>query len=103
VYCWCRSCLPVGTDIDPVTDTLGQVTWVMSSVAGLIYETDDGARTWTSVAPAGLPPASEIHLTGPTSATAVIWEHGCTGVKTGCWQRNYLVATSDGGRTWTRL
>ena len=95
--------LPVGTDYSPVTDTLGQVTWAMSSVAGLIYETDDGARTWTSVAPAGLPPASEIHLTGPTSATAVIWEHGCTGVKTGCWQRNYLVATSDGGRTWTRL
>jgi photosystem II stability/assembly factor-like uncharacterized protein len=95
--------LPVGTDIDPVTDTLGQVTWAMSSVAGLIYETDDGARTWTSVAPAGLPLANEIHLTGPTSATAVVWEGGCTGVKTGCWQRNYLVATSDGGRTWTRL
>ena len=53
MYCWCRSCLPVGTDIDPVTDTLGQVTWVMSSVAGLIYETEDRARTWSSVAPAG--------------------------------------------------
>jgi len=82
---------------------LGSITWVPAG-GGIIQETTDGGRTWTAVTAAGLPiNVSALDLTGPTSATAVIIDSGCAGFKTDCWYRDYLLATTDGGRTWTHL
>ncbi len=67
-------------------------------------ETIDGGKTWTDVTATGLPiNVTAFDLTGPTSATAIVVDSGCAGFKTDCWYRNYLVATTDGGRTWTHL
>ncbi len=82
---------------------LGSITWVPAG-GGIIQETTDGGRTWTAITAAGLPASvGALDLTGPTSATAVIIDSGCAGFKTDCWYRDYLVATTDGGRTWTHL
>lgn len=87
----------------PAFDSLGQVTWV-EIVGGALQETADGGQTWTTVTAAGLPAGvTSLQLTGPTSATAVVQDNGCTGVKTGCYTRTYLVETTDGGATWGNL
>ena len=100
---------PAGTAIPsvgnafPAFDSLGQVSWAVFGAAA-VHETADGGQTWTTVAAAGLPKGvASIHLTGTTSATAVVAETGCTGFKTGCYNRTYLVATTDGGATWSNL
>jgi hypothetical protein len=82
------------------SDTLGKVTWVVSG--GTIYVTNDGAQTWSSFTPAGFS-ASSIHLTGPNSALAAAGQGGCASFKTDCWSQNWLIGTTDGGRTWTDL
>lgn len=83
--------------------SLGPITWVWTG-GGILQETTDGGQTWTAITAVGLPiNVSSLDLTGPTSATAVIVDGGCAGFKTDCWYRNYLVATTDGGRTWTHL
>jgi hypothetical protein len=97
---------PLGTPLQvgaytASSDTLGQVTWVVAGAVSTIYETSDAGQTWTSVTPAGVQYVGDFHLTGPASATAVIGESGCNGFKTDCWSRSYLVATTDGGRTWS--
>jgi photosystem II stability/assembly factor-like uncharacterized protein len=87
----------------PAFDSLGQVSWAVFGAAA-VHETADGGQTWTTVTAAGLPKGvASIHLTGATSATAVVAETGCTGFKTGCYNRTYLVATTDGGATWSNL
>ena len=83
--------------------SLGPITWVWTG-GGILQETTDGGQTWTAITAVGLPiNVSSLDLTGPTSATAVIVDSGCASFKTDCWYRNYLVATTDGGRTWTHL
>ena len=83
--------------------SLGPITWVWTG-GGILQETTDGGQTWTAITAVGLPiNVSSLDLTGPTSATAVIVDSGCAGFKTDCWYRYYLVATTDGGRTWTHL
>jgi photosystem II stability/assembly factor-like uncharacterized protein len=85
------------------TGSLGPITWA-STGGGIIQETTDGGQTWTAVTTTGLPiNVTTFDLTGPTSATAVVVDSGCAGFKTDCWYRYYLVATTDGGRTWTHL
>jgi photosystem II stability/assembly factor-like uncharacterized protein len=94
--------IPSGGNASAVA-ALGSITWV-STGGGIIQETTDGGQTWTAVTAAGLPiNVSSLDLTGPTSATAVVVDSGCAGFKTDCWYRNYLVATTDGGRAWTHL
>ena len=92
-----------GGNFYPALDSLGQVTWV--ALAGpSLKETADGGQTWTTVTAAGLPAGvTSIQLTSPTSATAVVQENGCTGFRTGCYTRTYLIATTDGGATWSYL
>ena len=95
--------IPSAGNFYPAFDSLGQVTWVALG-GSVLKETPDGGQTWTTVTAAGLPAgASSIQLTGPTSATAMVQENGCTGNKTGCYNRTYLVATTDGGHTWSNL
>ncbi|HEY5486113.1 MAG TPA: hypothetical protein VIK06_00565 [Candidatus Limnocylindrales bacterium] len=87
-------------------DSLGQVAWVFGD-ATTISETTNGGQTWTTVTATGLPETqgfgglTSIHLTSPTSATALILEGNCGFVAPGCWVRWYLLETTDGGRTWT--
>lgn len=99
---------PMGTALTEHTgygwfpsDTLGAVTWVTSG--GTLYETGDGAQTWTSVTPVAAFSVGSIHLTGPTSAIVVTGQDGCASFKTDCWSQSWLIETTDGGRTWTDL
>jgi len=95
--------IPAAANPIGAVGSLGQEIWV-STGGGPLQETTDGGRTWTSVTQTGLPMnVSVLDLTGPTSATAVVIDSGCSGFKTDCWYRNYLVATTDGGRSWTHL
>ncbi len=80
--------------------SLGPITWVWTG-GGILQETTDGGQTWTAITAVGLPiNVSSLDLTSPSSATAVIVDSGCAGFKTDCLYRNYLVGTTDGGRTW---
>jgi hypothetical protein len=87
----------------PPFDTRGSSTWV-STGGGIIEETTDGGQTWTSVKPAGLPADftsfDQLVLTGASSATAVVIYSGPNNAPPG---GAYLVETTDGGRTWTRV
>jgi photosystem II stability/assembly factor-like uncharacterized protein len=95
--------IPAAANPIGAVGSLGQNIWVTTG-GGPLQETTDGGRTWTSVVQTGLPVnISVLDLTGPTSATAVVIDSGCASNKTNCWYRNYLVATTDGGRTWTHL
>jgi len=95
------STLTLDTYARPATDSLGQATWVAPYDGGTVYETTDEGRTWTPVPATGLPSGvSNIDLTGPASATALIGLSGCPGFEKDCWTRSYVVVTSDGGRTW---
>ncbi len=93
-----------GTWAAPAFDTRGSSTWV-STGGGVIAETADGDQTWTSVKAAGLPADftsfAELVLTGPSSATAVVADYGTANSSTPVGA--YLVETTDGGRTWTRV
>jgi hypothetical protein len=44
-----------------------------------------------------------VSLTGPSSATALIGIVGCPGFVPNCWTSAYVVATTDGGRTWSAV
>jgi photosystem II stability/assembly factor-like uncharacterized protein len=95
--------IPAAANPIGAVGSFGSITWV-STGGGPLQETTDGGRTWTSVMQGGLPiNVSVLDLTSPTSATAVAIDSGCAGFKTNCWYRNYLVATTDGGRTWSHL
>jgi hypothetical protein len=95
--------LSVGA-IPQATDSRGDITWVTTNLGGEVFESADGGKTWTVVAAPSLPSGvTSISLTSPTAATAVVAIGGCTGFKTGCWSQNELLATTDGGRTWTAL
>jgi photosystem II stability/assembly factor-like uncharacterized protein len=91
-------------DGQSVSTSVGLRTWVVSSTGATIYETSDNGQTWASVSATGLPQnVTSLTLTGTNSATAQVVTRGCNGFKTGCWTQMYLVATSDGGHTWTPL
>ena len=93
--------LVLDTYAKPATASLGEATWVAPYGGGTVYETTDEGRTWTTVPATGLPSGvASIDLTGPASATALVGLAGCPGFEKDCWSRAYLVATSDGGRTW---
>ena len=91
-----------GTWAAPAFDTRGSSTWVATG-GRIIEETADGGQTWTAVQAVGLPNGfatfAELVLTGPTSATAVVGATGQAGDMP--WAKQYLLATTDGGRTWT--
>jgi photosystem II stability/assembly factor-like uncharacterized protein len=98
------SALDLGTAVNPALAYRGEVIWAVPSAGGQIFETGDRGHTWTSVNPAGLPPGVTIvSLTGPSSATALIGIVGCPGFVPNCWTSAYVVATTDGGRTWSAV
>jgi len=96
--------LDLGTNVNPAMASLGQATWVAPNTGGQVFETADGGRTWTTVTAAGLPSGVSIMtLTSLTSATALIGLSGCPGFVPSCWTSAYVVATTDGGRTWSAV
>ena len=98
------SALELGAAVNPALASRGEVTWVVPSAGGHVFATGDRGRTWTSVTAAGLPAGvTIIALTGPSSATALIGLVGCPGFVPNCWTSAYVVATSDGGRTWSAV
>jgi photosystem II stability/assembly factor-like uncharacterized protein len=98
------SALDLGTAVNPPLANRGDVLWVVPSTGRLILETGDSGRTWKSIDAAGLPAGVTIvSLTGTSSATALVGVVGCPGFVTNCWTGAYVVATSDGGRTWVAV
>lgn len=96
--------LELGSAVNPAMASRGQVTWVVPSAGGRVFETADGGHIWTSVTATGLPSGvSIVALTGPMSATALIGLYGCTGFVPSCWAHAYVVATTNGGRTWSAV
>jgi photosystem II stability/assembly factor-like uncharacterized protein len=96
--------LDLGSAVNPVVASRGADTWVVPSAGGHVFVTGDGGRTWTDVIAAGLPSGvSMVALTGQSSATALIGVAGCAGFVANCWTGAYVVATSDGGRTWNAV
>jgi photosystem II stability/assembly factor-like uncharacterized protein len=94
--------LPIDT-IQPPSDTLGQVTWVLDETTNTLHQSQDGGLSWSSLTttlPAGV---SRIHLTGTASAIASLGGSNCTPLRAGCSQGAYLMSTTDGGRTWSNL
>ncbi len=96
--------LDLGSAVNPAMASRGEAIWVVPNAGGRVFETGDRGRTWTSVGAAGLPAGvAIIALTGPASATALIGLVGCPGFVPDCWTSAYVVATSDGGRTWSAV
>jgi photosystem II stability/assembly factor-like uncharacterized protein len=96
--------LDLGSAVNPAMASLGQAIWVAPYTGGQVFETADGGAKWSTVAAAGLPTGvSMITMTGPTSGTALIGLSGCSGFVANCWERAYMVATTDGGRTWSAV
>ena len=93
-----------GTWAAPAFDTCGSSTWV-STGGGIIEETADGGQTWIPVKAEGLPAGftsfAQLVLTGPSSATAVGTDYGTA--NSTVYVGTYLVETTDGGRTWSRV
>ncbi len=76
----------------PVISAAGNVVWLPA--AGRIYETSDAGATWTTVMTApSAAPATPISLISPSQAIGMAGNSPDT----------YLVATTDGGRTWRTL
>lgn len=93
--------LDLSSAVNPAMASVGLVTWVAPNIGGKVFETADGGRTWTTITAPGLPTGVEVMtLTGPASATALIGLSGCPGFVPDCWTSAYVVATTDGGRTW---
>ena len=97
--------LPLGSGFNPTTATIGSTTWVLSGSGGAIsiLETQDLGGAWSAIQPVGLPVGFlEIGLVSPTEATLLATGSGCPG-KTICWTHAQLLATTDGGRTWSAV
>ncbi len=78
----------------------GRIVWV--AAGRTIFRSDDGGATWSRVAS-----DTDVHRaipTGPSTAVGVsAADCSSNDPKERCWQTDYLVATTDGGRTWHSL
>jgi hypothetical protein len=73
----------------------GSDVWVLGK--NVIYESTDTGGQWTAVRTrqtlSSIALAGDGHAVGTSGAN-------CESNTGGCWQTDYLVVTSDGGRTW---
>jgi photosystem II stability/assembly factor-like uncharacterized protein len=89
--------VPASADAGDVSPALsGRLVWLPER--GRIYESTNGGASWTTV----LTTVSvmTISLIDPSSAIGVSATSGCRQYRTDCYSDTYLVATTDGGRTW---
>jgi hypothetical protein len=77
----------------------GNLIWL--SARGRIYESTDAGATWTTVTTAQS--ASPISLISPSYAIGIATDSGCRLGYSECYNYTYLVATTNGGRTWRTL
>jgi photosystem II stability/assembly factor-like uncharacterized protein len=77
---------------------LDHTVWVMTQ--DRVYESNDDGATWTHVDV--YQHIRNIELASTRSATGLA-SANCSSDTEGCWTTDYLVATSDGGRTWHSL
>ncbi len=80
---------------DPVSIN-GSPVWV--AARGVIYESTDAGRHWTSVKTATQP--VELTLIDASHAVGVAEDAGCRHFKSDCYDYRYLVATADSGHNW---
>jgi hypothetical protein len=91
------------------TSILTVVDWIsLTPNGGRMVVTEDGGRSFRSVATSGLPTEPiawvyEIDFATRDLGWAVDRESGCEEFKTDCWDASRLFVTRDGGATWSQL
>ena len=95
-----------GTNLGPGTpaavgEYLSQV-WVAAPDGSQIYESANLGASWTTVRTSGLPAGpSQLALTGPHSAIALVVSGSCTSPGSGCTENAKVYRTTDDGATWS--
>jgi hypothetical protein len=77
----------------------GAVIWLPA--LGRIYQSINAGATWTTVITAQS--AYPISLISSRQAVGTATDSGCRSFKTDCYNYSYLIATTDGGRSWRTL
>jgi hypothetical protein len=77
---------------------------VVSGAPGQLMTTSNATGTFATVNSAGLPSTvTAMTFVTALDGWAIVEDHGCLNGKLECYSHRYLVATSDGGRTWAKL
>jgi photosystem II stability/assembly factor-like uncharacterized protein len=84
-------------DVSPAI--AGSLIWLPAR--GRIYQTTNAGATWTTVMTAQS--AYPISLISSSQAIGTAADSGCRSFKTDCYNYSYLIATTDGGRSWRTL
>jgi hypothetical protein len=84
-------------DISPAIS--GTVLWLPAR--GRIYQTINAGMTWRTVMTAQS--VYPISLISASQAIGTATYSGCRSFKTDCYNYSYLIATTDGGRSWRAL
>jgi photosystem II stability/assembly factor-like uncharacterized protein len=79
--------------------SVGTVIWLPAR--GMIYQTTNAGATWTTVMTAQF--AYPISLISRRQAIGTATVSGCRTFKTDCYNYSYLIATTNGGRSWRTL
>ena len=77
----------------------GTVIWLPAR--GRIYQTINAGGTWTTVRTAQF--AYQISLISSSHAIGTATDSGCRTFKTDCYNYSYLIATTNGGRSWRTI
>jgi len=92
--------LPASLSAGDVSPAIaGTVIWLPAR--GRIYQTINAGMTWTTVMTAQS--AYPISLISSSQAIGTATDSGCRSFKTDCYNYSYLIATTDGGRSWRTL
>jgi photosystem II stability/assembly factor-like uncharacterized protein len=96
---WAQASVPVSTDLTAVWFTSPERGFAAGH-DGVVLATEDGGRTWTRRLDARSLPASPDGRAGSASLLDVWFADARTGFAVGAF--DLLLATEDGGATWTR-
>lgn len=94
----------LGLGVKIPTDIVDTNTWVVALSDGALYATPDGGKTWRAGITAGLPAGvSRLDFVSDSTGWALASFGACAGFKTDCATYTQMLATTDGGQTWTLL
>jgi hypothetical protein len=92
--------LPAALSAGEVSPAIaGTVIWLPAR--GRIYQTINAGGTWTTVMTAQF--AYPISLISRSHAIGTASDSGCRTFKTDCYNYSYLIATTNGGRSWRTI